>query len=96
MTEWSSPLRHGWRYGLHPLAVGMRVRTLGRVELPLGEALRLELASDAPDTSDMGHVQYYIATEAGAWAMWLSCPRADLPVREAILQQLAHPLTDES
>ncbi len=96
MTETSSPPLHGWRYGLHPRAVGMQVRALGRVELPLGEALRLELVSDAPGESELGHVQYYISTEAGGWAMWLTCPRADLPDREADLQRLAHPLTDEA
>lgn len=92
MTESSLPLR-GWRYGIHPRAVGMRVLALGRVELPLGEALRLELASDAPGESDVAHVQYSISTDAGPWALWLSCPRADLADREAALQRLAHPLT---
>ena len=91
MTESISPLR-GWRYGMHPRAVGMQVRSLRRVELPLGEALRLELASDTPGESDVGHLQYYITTDAGPWALWLSCPREDLPAREAILQELAYPL----
>jgi hypothetical protein len=95
MTESSSPLLRGWRYGLHPRAVGMQVHALGRVELPLGEALRLELASDGPGAADMAHIQYYISTDAGAWAMWLSCPRAELRDREAVLEGLVHPLTDE-
>jgi hypothetical protein len=94
MTETSSPLLQGWRYGMHPHAVGMQVRSLGRVELPLGEALRLEFAGDATGASDMGHLQYYISTDAGPWAMWLTCPRADLPEREAALHRLVHPLTD--
>lgn len=95
MTGSSSPLLHGWRYGMHPRAAGMQVRALGRVELPLGEALRLELVSDVQGASEMGHVQYYISTDAGPWALWLSCPRTELADREAALQKLAHPLTDE-
>jgi hypothetical protein len=95
MTETRSPLLHGWRYGMHPRAVGMQVRAIGRVELPLGEALRLELATDDPDASGMGHVQYYIATAAGPWALWLSSPQADLPEAEAALERLEYPLTDE-
>jgi hypothetical protein len=94
MTEAPSPLLHGWRYGMHPHAVGMQIRAIGRVELPLGEALRLELATDDPDGSEMGHVQYYIATAAGPWALWLSRPRADLPEAEAALERLEYPLTD--
>jgi hypothetical protein len=93
MTDSSLPLR-GWRYGIHPRAVGMRVHALGRVELPLGEALRLELVSDGQGESEIAHVQYAISTDAGPWALWLSCPRADLADREAALQRLAHPLTD--
>jgi len=96
MTETPSPLLHGWRYGMHPRAVGMRIRAIGRVELPLGEALRLELTTDEPGASDMGHLQFYIATAAGPWALWLSCPRADLADAEAALEKLEYPLTDES
>ena len=96
MTETRSPLLHGWRYGIHPRAVGMQVRAIGRVELPLGEALRLELATDDPDASGMGHIQYYIATAAGPWALWLSSPQADLPEAEAALERLEYPLTGES
>jgi len=95
MTETPSPLLHGWRYGMHPRAVGMQVRAIGRVELPLGEALRIELESADPDASGMGHVQYYIATAAGPWALWLSCPAADLPEAEEALEKLEYPLTDD-
>ncbi len=93
MSEVPSPLLHGWRYGMHPRAVGMQVRSIGRVELPLGEALRIELASDEPETTDVGHLQYYIATAAGPWALWLSAPRAELPAAEAALERLEYPLT---
>jgi hypothetical protein len=95
MTEKSSPLLHGWRYGVHPHAVGMQVRAIGRVELPLGEALRIELESDAPGASGMGHLQYYVATEAGAWALWLSCPPAELRDAESALEKLQYPLQEE-
>ena len=79
MSTNTSPQLQGWRYGVHPQAAGLRVRSLNRVELPLGEAMRLELGSDAPDDSDERHLQYYVMTEAGPWALWLSCASADLP-----------------
>ena len=68
-----------WRYGMHPQATEMRVRSLGRVYLLLGEALRLEMMSDEPGDDDTVHLQYYIATDLGPWALWLSCPRRMRP-----------------
>jgi hypothetical protein len=92
MTEPSAtPLRQ-WRYGLHPRAKGLQIRSLGRVELPLGEALRLEMVDTAPDAEDTAYVQYYIATEAGPWALWVSCARDELADREATLQEITPPL----
>ena len=55
-----------------------------------------DLVGDVPGASDMSHLQYYISTDAGPWALWLSCPRADVPEREAALQELAHPFMGES
>ena len=66
------------------------------MDLPLGEALRLELVDDERGASDDCYLQYYISTEVGPWALWLTCPRAELEDREAMLQKLAHPLADES
>ena len=91
MTESSATLPRRWRYGMHPSAAGMLVRSLGRVDLPLGEALRLEMVNADPGGDDVVHVQYYICTEAGGWALWLSCPRADLADREAALHEIAPP-----
>ncbi len=96
MAESSTPLLHGWRYGIHPSAAGLKVDSLGRVDLPLGEALRLELVNDEPGASENCYLQYYISTEVGPWALWLTCPRGELADREATLQKLAHPLADES
>ncbi len=96
MTEPASVPLRGWRYGMHPRAAGMQVLALGRVQLPLGEALRLELASGGTGPAeDVAHVQYYIATEVGPWALWLSCPRSELAQRESALKDLVHPLIDE-
>ena len=81
----------GWRYGIHPRAVGMRVRAVGRVEIELGEALRLELVADEPDEADSVHLQYYVSTQAGPWALWLTCPRDELEWREAALRELEYP-----
>ncbi len=94
MTESLTPLA-GWRYGIHPRAVGKTIRSFGRVELPIGEALRLEMGDDAQG-EDVAHLQYYISTEAGAWALWLSCARADLAGREAALRDITPPFMEMS
>jgi hypothetical protein len=78
-----------WRYGMHPHAAGLQVRSLGRIDLPLGEALRLEMASADPGDQGVAHVQYFIETEAGAWAIWISCPLDELPRHEARLHEIA-------
>ena len=92
MTANAIPLLQGWRYGIHPRASGMRVLSLSRVELPLGEALRLELETDTQDGPADRHLQYYVVTEAGPWALWLSCPTEELAERESVLQRLEYRL----
>lgn len=78
-----------WRYGIHPQATGMRIESLGRVNLQLGEAIRLEMTNADAGADDIVHLQYYVATELGPWALWLTCPRADVDVHEASLRELA-------
>lgn len=95
MTESSAPLPRRWRYGMHPEAVGLQIASLGRVDLPIGEALRLEMVRTDPGSEDIVRVQYYVSTESGGWALWLSCPRADLAAREAALQSIAPPSMGE-
>jgi hypothetical protein len=90
----ASPLSR-WRYGLHPNAAEMRIRSLGRVHIRLGEALRLEMASQGSGQEDVVHLQYYIATELGPWALWLSCAPQDVADCEKSLQELAPPLEEE-
>ena len=94
MAESLASPRRGWRYGIHPDATGMRVRSLGRVRLPLGEALRLEMTS-GDEEQDVVHLQYYMATEHGPWALWLSCAPGDVADNEAALQELTPPSEDE-
>lgn len=77
-----------WQYGMHPRATEMRIRSLGRVSLQLGEALRLEMTSVDPDGGDAVHLQYYIITDAGPWALWVSCDQEDVADCEATLQRL--------
>ena len=96
MTEsFTSPVSR-WRYGMHPHATEMRIRSLGRVFLQLGEALRLEMVTAEPDGGDMVHVQYYIATELGPWALWLSSRTEDVADAEAALRELTPPFAEES
>ena len=95
MTESVGSPGSRWRYGIHPRATEMWIRSLGRVYLQLGEALRLEMTSLAPDDEDTVHLQYYIATDLGPWALWLSCPRADVDDCETSLRDLKPPFGDD-
>lgn len=95
MTESSATLPHRWRYGMHPEAVGLQIASLGRVVLPIGEALRLEMEGSDPGSEDIVRVQYYVATESGGWALWLSCPKEELAAREAALEAMAPVPTSE-
>ncbi len=79
---------------MHPRATEMRIRSLGRVFLQLGEALRLEM-SNAEDGDDIVHLQYYIATELGPWAIWLTCAREDVEAAEASLREVVPPFAPE-
>ena len=90
----SSPVSR-WRYGIHPHATEMRISAIGRVFLQLGEALRLEMRNADRDEGDTVHLQYYIATELGPWALWLSCPREDVAACEASLRELSPPFGEE-
>jgi hypothetical protein len=84
-----------WQYGLHPHATGMRVRSLGRVHIQLGEALRLEMTSSDEDGDHSVHLQYYIVTDAGPWALWLSCAPEDVDDSDATLREFTTPLDEE-
>ena len=88
MTQSSAMPPRGWRFGMHPSATGMQVRSLARVELPIGEALRLEMVAADQSAGDDAHVQYYICTESGGWALWLSGSQAEVAAREAALHEL--------
>lgn len=91
MAEAIAPALARWRTGIHPRATGMRILSMGRVNLELGEALRLELSHGEPGGGDTVHLQYYIATDLGAWALWLSCAGDDAMESEASLRALMPP-----
>ena len=92
MTEHSASALGRWRYGMHPRASEMRIRSLGRVHLQLGEALRLQMVSADPLDQETVHLQYYIATELGPWALWLSSAPEDAADSESSLRHLTDPL----
>jgi hypothetical protein len=94
MTEAREWPLSGWRTGMHPHATEMRIRSLGRVHLQLGEALRLEMTDAGSGDSDTVHLQYYIATELGPWALWLSRPRAEAADLEATLRTVVPPFAE--
>lgn len=96
MSESPTTLPRQWRYGVFPDAAGMRVVSLGRVELTIGEALRLEMVSADPGAEDVVCVQFYIATDAGDWALWLSCTRGELDALEATIHDLTPPASQDS
>ncbi len=84
-----------WRYGFHPRATEMRIVSLGRVFIQLGEALRLEMADQDSGGEDIVYLQYYVATELGPWALWLSCARQDVADCEGALRDLESPFEEE-
>ena len=94
MAESLAPPLSRWRYGMHPHATEMRIRSLGRVYLQLGEAFRLEMASADEGGEDIVHLQYYIATELGPWALWLSRAREDVAECETSLRELTAPFAE--
>jgi hypothetical protein len=94
MAESIAPTLAPWRNGMHPRATELRIRALGRVRLQLGEALRIETATLDADGDDLVHLQYYIATELGPWAVWLTAPRADVADAGASLQALTPPFAE--
>ena len=90
----ASPLSR-WKSGMHPSATGLRISSLGRVFLPLGEALRLEMTEDGVGGEDLIHLQYYVVTDAGPWAIWLSCAREDVADCETALRELTPAFAEE-
>ena len=79
---------------MHPLATELRIRSLGRVHIQLGEALRLEMVNADGEADGTVHLQYYIATELGPWALWLSCPSSDVAEAEASLAEVTPPFAE--
>lgn len=74
----------GWHYGLDPEAAGLAVRSMDRVRHHLGDALRLELADPLGPGREV-HLQWFIATRVGAWALWIACPPDEAAAHEAVL-----------
>ena len=70
MTESPAMLPRGWRYGLHPNAVGMQYpllwtrRAPDRRGPPSGD-----VHGDDQGGPDDAYVQYYICTESGGWGL---------------------------
>jgi hypothetical protein len=60
LNESAATLPRQWRYGVYPDAGGMKIVSLGRVDLPIGEALRLEMVAADPGGEDVVHVQLYM------------------------------------
>jgi len=78
-----------WQYGVHPAAAGSMVRSISQVGLPVGYALRIEMA-ESP-SADMVHLQYHVATESGGWAIWTSAPADELAAIEDDLAEFVTP-----
>ena len=84
--------RTRWQFGVHPAAAGSMVRAITQVDLPVGYALRVEMAASA--TADVIHLQYHIATDNGGWAMWISAPADALDGVEESLAEYVTPNED--
>ena len=81
--------RPRWQFGVHPAAAGSMVRGITQVDLPVGYALRIEMAESM--TSEVIHLQYHIATDNGGWAMWTSAPESQLEGIEDDLSEYVTP-----
>jgi hypothetical protein len=92
--EASAAQRHRWQFGLHPAAAGSVIRTMTRMTLPIGDALRIEM-SDAT-ASEPIHVQYHIATDSGGWALWISSAADEVDKVDASLPDLTTPADADS
>jgi hypothetical protein len=68
----------------------MTVRSLGRIDLQIGEALRLEMVDPADET--LVHVQYHIVTEYGGWALWVSCPPDEIAALDSKVDTTTSPV----
>jgi hypothetical protein len=84
-------LRTPWQFGLHPAAAGSVVRSITRVDLPVGDALRIEMADPEPSSTNVRHLQYHVITGSGGWALWISAPADKLSAAEALLPELVTP-----
>ncbi len=78
----------GWRYGVDPQAVGLTIRSLGRADHPLGEALRIELTTSAATALDPVHLQWFVATPVGPWALWTTCAPEEVADCESALRKV--------
>ena len=78
----------GWRNGLDPAAPGLAIRSMTRVRHRLGDALRLELGESGQTDPTLVHLQWFIATRSGPWAMWTTCAPDEVASREEGLAAL--------
>ena len=81
--------RPRWQFGVHPAAAGSIVRAITQVDLPVGYALRIEMAESA--SAELIHLQYHIATDNGGWAMWTSAYQDQIDGIEDDLAQYVTP-----
>ena len=44
-----------------------------------------------PETCEPLHIQYYVATGSGGWALWTSCTVDEVAAVEAVLPELTIP-----
>jgi hypothetical protein len=90
--------RTRWQFGLHPAAAGLVVRSIVRVEFPVGDALRVEMAdpgtADSP-AADVVHLQYHVVTASGGWALWISATPDELREAEERLPELVTPAEED-
>jgi hypothetical protein len=69
---------------------GRTRRSLERVDLPPGQALRLELAGEAGEPPfTVSEIRYLVATPAGVFDLLFSAAATDLPDYEAVFDEMA-------
>ena len=70
---------------------GRFVRSVERVRIPAGEAVRVEIVS-SPEPAlpfEVVQVQYYVPTDNGPMALWFACDPRDLQACRPAFDQMA-------
>ena len=88
---WLDATEVEFRGHMDPTQEDAVVRSVDRVRLPAGAAIRIEIVS-GPESGlpvEVVQVQYYVPTANGPMALWFACHRGDLADCRDAFEQMA-------